>query len=104
MLVSLDLATRVGILIEKQKEMIAAARAIPGVTAVGAARKTPLSGGRRVTPVYRPGTTEFTPENAALATRTYPMSPGYLKAAGTRLLDGRDVSWHDTEGRRPWRS
>ncbi len=28
------------------------------------------------------------------------MSPGYLDAAGTRLLGGRDVSWHDTE-RRP---
>jgi hypothetical protein len=24
------------------------------------------------------------------------MSPGYLDAAGTRLLGGRDVSWHDT--------
>ena len=24
------------------------------------------------------------------------MSPGYLDAAGTRLLGGRDVSWQDT--------
>jgi len=50
---------------------------------------------RRVTPVYRPGTTEFTPESAALATHIYPMSPGYLKAAGTRLIEGREVSWQD---------
>ena len=77
--------------------MIDAVRSIPGVTAVGAVRETPMSWPRRVTPVYRPGTTEFTPENHALTTHVYPMSPEYLKAAGTRLLDGRDVSWQDTK-------
>jgi predicted permease len=82
--------------LEKQKEMIEGARSIPGVTAVGAARETPMSWPRRVIPVYRPGTTEFTPENRALATHVYPVSPDYLKAASTRLLAGRDVSWQDT--------
>ena len=81
--------------LEKQKEMIEAVRSIPGVTAVGAVRETPMSWPRRVTPVYRPGTTELTPENAALTVHVYPMSPEYLKAAGTRLLEGRDVSWQD---------
>ena len=81
--------------LEKQKEMIEAVRSIPGVTAVGAVRETPMSWPRRVTPVYRPGTTELTPENAALTAHMYPMSPEYLKAAGTRLLEGRDVSWQD---------
>ena len=75
--------------------MIEAVRSIPGVTAVGAVRETPMSWPRRVIPVYRPGTTEFTPENHALTTHVYPMSPEYLKAAGTRLLEGRDVSWQD---------
>jgi len=82
--------------LEQQKEMIEAARNLPGVTAVGAVRETPMSWPRRVIPVYRPGTTEFTPENQALTTHLYPMSPEYLKAAGTRLLAGRDVSWQDT--------
>jgi hypothetical protein len=80
--------------VQKQKELIEAARTIPGVTAAGAVRETPLSGARRVIPVYRPGTTEFMPENQALTTHKYPMSPEYLEAAGTRLLHGRDVSWH----------
>jgi predicted permease len=82
--------------LESQKEMIDAVGSLPGVIAVGAVRETPMSWPRRVAPVYRPGTTEFTPANQALATHEYPMSPQYLDAAGTRLLDGRDVSWHDT--------
>jgi predicted permease len=81
--------------LEKQKEMIEAVRSLPGVTAVGAVRETPMSWPRRVLPVYRPGTTELIPENQALAAHVYPMSPEYLKAAGTRLLEGRDVSWPD---------
>jgi predicted permease len=80
----------------KETEMIEAARNIPGVTAVGTINSTPMSGGAKGIPVYRPGTTEFTMNNYVLATRLYEMSPGYLEAAGTGLLDGRDVSWHDT--------
>ena len=83
--------------LETQKEMIDAVAEIPGVTAVGAAGETPMSWPRRVVPVYRPGTAELTPENQALATHVYPVSPEYLDAAGTRLLAGRDVSWTDTK-------
>jgi predicted permease len=84
-----------GVALERAKAIIEAARSIPGVTAVGAVRNTPLGGGPRDTPIYRPGTTEFVPAHSVLSTRTYPMSPGYLEAAGTRLLAGRDFSWHD---------
>jgi hypothetical protein len=76
--------------------MIEAVRSIPEVTAVGAVRETPMTWPRRVVAVYRPGTTELTPENLVLTTHVYPASPDYLKAAGTRLLAGRDVSWRDT--------
>lgn len=96
MLASIDLGGLAGDLaLETQKQMIEATRSIPGVTAVGAVRETPMSWPRRVIPVYRPGTTELTPENQALASHVFPMSPEYLKAAGTRLLEGRDVSWQD---------
>lgn len=98
MLASIDLGGLEGDrALEKQKEMIEAVRSIPRVTAVGAVRETPMSWPRRVIPVYLPGTTEFTAENQALTTHVFPMSPEYLKAAGTRLLEGRDVSWRDTK-------
>ena len=33
-----------------------------------------------------------------LSSYDYTVSPGYFEAAGRRLLEGRDVSWHDTTG------
>lgn len=78
------------------KAVIEAARSIPGVTAAGTVNRTPFTGGIHGIPIFRPGTTEFKMKNSVLATYVYQMSPGYLEAAGTRLLGGRDVSWHDT--------
>jgi hypothetical protein len=82
--------------VEKKKAMIEAVRSIPGVTAAGTVNRTPFTGGLHGIPIFRPGTTEFKLKNSALAPYVYQMSPGYLEAAGTRLLAGRDVSWHDT--------
>jgi predicted permease len=83
---------------EAEKEMIEVARSIPGVTAAGTVSRTPFTGGMHGIPIFRPGTTEFKLNNSVLATYVFQMSPGYLEAAGTRLLAGRDVSWHDTTG------
>jgi predicted permease len=79
-----------------EKAVIDAARSISGVTAVGTVSRTPMTGGMHGIPIYRPGTTEFKMNNSVLAPYVFPMSPGYLDAAGTRLLGGRDVSWQDT--------
>jgi predicted permease len=83
--------------LEKEKAMMEAAQSLPGVTTVGMTNATPLGGGgSKGIPVYWPGTTEFTLDKSVLETRLYDISPGYLDAAGTRLLGGRDVSWQDT--------
>src|SRR5438034_11756252 len=83
--------------LEKTKAMIDAARGIPGVTAAGTTSKVPFTGGLRGVPVYPPGTTDFSLNNSVLAPYVFTISPGYLEAAGTKLLTGRDVSWHDTK-------
>jgi predicted permease len=79
-----------------ENAMIQAVRSIPGVAAAGTVSRTPFTGGIHGTPIFRPGTTEFKLNHSVLAPYVYQMSPGYLEAAGTRLLGGRDVSWHDT--------
>jgi predicted permease len=81
---------------EKTKAMIDALRSIPGVSAAGTLSKLPFTGGIRGIPVFPPGTTEFSLNNSVLEPYRFTISPGYLEAAGTRLLRGRDVSWRDT--------
>jgi predicted permease len=82
--------------LEKKKAMIEAVRNIPGVTATGTVNRVPFNGGLRGVPIFQPGTTEFTLNNSVLAPYVFTISPGYLEAAGTRLLGGRDFSWQDT--------
>ena len=99
MLLNLDLgqaAQADEVTLEKEKATIEAVLQIPGTTAVGAVNRTPFTGGLHGIPVFRPGTTEFKLSNSVLAPYVFQMSPGYLGAAGTRLLQGRDVSWSDT--------
>jgi predicted permease len=82
--------------IEKKKAMIEAVRNIPGVVAAGTVNRVPFNGGLRGVPIFQPGTTEFTLNNSVLAPYVFIISPGYLEAAGTRLLGGREFSWQDT--------
>jgi len=78
-----------------QRRMIDEATQIPGVNAVATIDEPPLNTGGSSTPVYREGTTDFRGSNSALTSKFYTISPGYLKAAGTHLVAGRDFTWHD---------
>ena len=78
-----------------RKRMLEEVGHIPGVTSVGIIDETPLGTGGSSSPVYREGTTDFRPSNSAFNAKYFSISPGYLQTAGTRLLSGRDFTWHD---------
>jgi hypothetical protein len=78
-----------------QKRMLQEAGRIPGVTAVGIIDETPLGAGGSSTVIYRMCTTDFRMSNSAFAAKYFSISPGYVEAAGTHLLTGRNFNWHD---------
>jgi predicted permease len=80
---------------QMQQRMLDALAAIPGVTSVGYVDQVPLGIGGSDSYVYTDATTDFRPTNYAADAMNYHVSPGYLQAAGTRLLAGRDLTVHD---------
>ncbi|HEV2322759.1 MAG TPA: ABC transporter permease [Terracidiphilus sp.] len=80
-----------------ERRMVNAVSALPGVTAVGLNDNVPLSLGGGDSYVYTDQTTDFRPTNYAADAMNYTISPGYLSAAGTRLLAGRDFTYDDTD-------
>jgi predicted permease len=80
-----------------QDALLLKAAALPGVRAVGIANNVPLRIGTddgSVSAVGKP----IPPIGRLNSAITYQISPGYLAAAGTRLLAGRDVDWRDRAG------
>jgi predicted permease len=80
---------------QMQRRLLEAVTAIPGVTVVGTTSQLPLSLGGGDSYVYTDSTTDFRPTNFAADAMNYHISPGYLQAAGTKLLAGRDLNFHD---------
>ncbi len=80
---------------QMQHRIIDALAAIPGVTSVGYVNQLPLGIGGSDSYVYTDATTDYRPTNYAADAMRYDISPGYLAAAGTQLLAGRNLSWND---------
>ncbi|MGA2535618.1 MAG: ABC transporter permease [Terracidiphilus sp.] len=80
---------------QMQRRMLDAAASIPGVTAVGYSSNLALSLGGGDSYVFTDSTTDFRPTNQAADAMSYRISPGYLEAAGTKLLAGRDLTMSD---------
>lgn len=77
----------------KWQEIIARTSLIPGVESAGISDNLPMSRNRSwgiaAKGEQKPNGRDFIP------VFVYIVSPGYLKAMGMRLLEGRDISWHD---------
>jgi predicted permease len=80
-----------------QRRMVDAMQAIPGVTSVGLADRTPLNGTMRWSMVFAAEAADLRPSNAAADVPMYSVSPAYFRAAGTALLSGRDFTSHDDQ-------
>ena len=80
---------------QMQRRMLDTAATIPGVTAVGYIDHLPLglSGGDSY--VFTDSTTDYRPTNQAADAMDYHISPGYIQAASTGLLAGKDLTQQD---------
>lgn len=78
-----------------EKRMMEQARQIPGVQSVAMINDVPLGLNSSDSYVYRSDTTDFRDSNSVADAMYYAASPGYFQTAGTRLLEGRDFTWHD---------
>jgi predicted permease len=78
-----------------QKRMVDALAAIPGTESVGLIDQLPLWGGRTTVSVFTDRTVDLRPATAAADPLMYRVSPEYFQAAGTALLAGRHLTWHD---------
>ncbi len=82
---------------QMQRHMLDQADSMPGVTTAGMISQIPLSLGGGDSYVYTDSTTDYRPTNMIADAMNYSISPGYLAAAGTRLLAGRDLTFNDNK-------
>jgi predicted permease len=79
-----------------QRQLLEKIQQIPGIEAAGYANTTPLDFDANVADVFPEDSTDLRHSKSVFGSYTHHVSPGYLAAAGTPLLAGRDVSFSDT--------
>jgi predicted permease len=80
---------------QMQRRLLESVAHLPGVTAAAFSNTTPLALDQSSTSVFDAGATEFRASTRKFNASYYQVSPGYFSTAGTRLLAGREFSWHD---------
>jgi len=79
-----------------QKHMLDAMASISGVKSVGLVNLPPLQPACcSEANIFNDKTADLRPTNAAAHVIMFSISPEYLQVAGTPLLAGRDLTWHD---------
>jgi predicted permease len=78
-----------------QRRAMDAVATVPGVTDVGLIDRQPLGLGFSTNVVFKDGVADRKMSNKAAEASEYRISPGYFHAAGTALLTGRTITWHD---------
>jgi len=79
-----------------QKHMLDAMASISGVKSVGLVNQPPLQPACcSEANIFDDKTADLRPTNAAAHVIVFSISPEYLQVAGTPLLAGRDLTWHD---------
>jgi len=86
-----------GAISDMQKRLIKAIEAVPGVDAVGFVDEPPLYGGGINSYIFGADAADLRPAKAAARSYRFIVSEGYLRAAGTTLLTGRNFTNHDDE-------
>ena len=78
-----------------QRRMLDDVANIPGVSSAGLIDYLPLALGWDENEVFASTTTDLRASNKVAEAITYSISPAYFEAAGTALLAGRTITWHD---------
>jgi predicted permease len=79
-----------------QQRVLESVRQLPGVRSAAYSNSVPLGIDQSHTTVYPPDKTAPRPSDGTSATY-YQIAPGFFATMGTRLLAGRDFTWHDDQ-------